>query len=386
MSVDTCAVKIHRPTPKRPAQSVPVAAGCLLPLKKRLYALDDEDADDTPEPVDFTLPTRVRAAKVSLTLSSASSIASCSSSSSSKHSPGSTHTSHSDTDSERHCDDDSQLPSDAKVSPSRPFVFDATAGSSLKSSPQHGGALPPASLLTAATLPHLYSSPWAAALNPLLQQQLLQAATFGGLYPFGLLHTPIPPIGVGGLSPAALGSGAAFSSTPSSLSPSPTKQTRTTTIAATSSELVKVKTEPADEAKCSSSDNAADRFTSSASPPSTNYVINPATGNKVRRNYKNTTKERRSEANARERTRVHTIGASFDQLRHLMPSLAADQKLSKLSILRISCKYILLLGAMVGKDYSEEQRGYSVAECIDMLNDTILAESKTKRQQQLTER
>ena len=39
------------------------------------------------------------------------------------------------------------------------------------------------------------------------------------------------------------------------------------------------------------------------------YVINPATGKRVRRNYKNMTSERRKEANARERSRVHTIGA-----------------------------------------------------------------------------
>jgi hypothetical protein len=312
----------------------------------------------------------VRAIKVSPS-SSASSTASCSSSSSSKHSPGSTHTAHSDTDSERHCDDDSQLPLDFKVSPLRSSFVDLP-GASSKLSP---GAFAPPSMLSAA-LPHLYSSPWTTALNPLLQQQLMQAASLSGLYPFGLLHPTVSLGGISGLSSAFAGNNL-LTSAPSATS-SPVKQAPNVVVSS-SDVAQRVKAEPLDEVVKSSS-TKAECESASSSPPPANYVINPATGNKVRRNYKNTTKERRSEANARERTRVHTIGASFDQLRHLMPSLSADQKLSKLSILRISCKYILLLGAMTGKDYSEEQRGYSVAECIDMLNDTILAESKAKRQ------
>jgi len=46
------------------------------------------------------------------------------------------------------------------------------------------------------------------------------------------------------------------------------------------------------------------------------YVINPVTGNKVRPSYKNMTVERRVEANARERTRVHTIGEFCQHMRH----------------------------------------------------------------------
>jgi nitrogen-specific signal transduction histidine kinase len=120
------------------------------------------------------------------------------------------------------------------------------------------------------------------------------------------------------------------------------------------------------------------------------YIINPATGkaylrcsstrvntgNRVRRNYKNMTAERRKEANARERSRVHVIGAAFERLRTQVPMVLADQKLSKLSVLRIACKYILLLGAMNGRDYSHDQQQYTVDECVCMLNDTIAHEAK----------
>lgn len=109
------------------------------------------------------------------------------------------------------------------------------------------------------------------------------------------------------------------------------------------------------------------------------YVINPATGNRVRRCYKNMTTERRMEANARERTRVHTIGAAFDRLRKMIPSLAHDQKLSKLSILRISCSYIMLLAAMNDLDYSADSQGYTIEECTEMLTETIISEAKFKR-------
>lgn len=50
--------------------------------------------------------------------------------------------------------------------------------------------------------------------------------------------------------------------------------------------------------------------------------------------YKNLTKERRLVANARERTRVHTISSAFEELRRQIPSYSCNQKLSKLAILR----------------------------------------------------
>ncbi|CAH2044107.1 unnamed protein product, partial [Iphiclides podalirius] len=68
------------------------------------------------------------------------------------------------------------------------------------------------------------------------------------------------------------------------------------------------------------------------------------------RNYKNMTRERRIEANARERTRVHTISAAFDTLRRAVPAYSHNQKLSKLSVLRIACAYISALSAAIEPD------------------------------------
>ncbi|VDD79840.1 unnamed protein product, partial [Mesocestoides corti] len=51
-------------------------------------------------------------------------------------------------------------------------------------------------------------------------------------------------------------------------------------------------------------------------------------------------------ANARERGRVHTIGAAFDALRRSVP-VSNECKLSKLSILRIAASYIETLTACI---------------------------------------
>ena len=95
----------------------------------------------------------------------------------------------------------------------------------------------------------------------------------------------------------------------------------------------------------SSSGGSAASTVGTEEPEDSEYVINPATGKRVRRNYKNMTMERRREANARERSRVHTIGAAFEKLRVLVPTTPPDDdgalqevKLSKLSVLRIACK------------------------------------------------
>jgi len=62
--------------------------------------------------------------------------------------------------------------------------------------------------------------------------------------------------------------------------------------------------------------------------------------------YKNMSRERRLIANARERTRVHTISTAFDALRQAIPTYSYNQKLSKLAILRIASSYIKSLSAM----------------------------------------
>lgn len=97
------------------------------------------------------------------------------------------------------------------------------------------------------------------------------------------------------------------------------------------------------------------------------------------RNYKNMTRERRIEANARERTRVHTISAAFDTLRQAIPSYSDTQKLSKLSILRVACSYILTLSRMTGLDYSEDQSAPSVASCLEEITRTIQTEGKARK-------
>lgn len=97
------------------------------------------------------------------------------------------------------------------------------------------------------------------------------------------------------------------------------------------------------------------------------------------RNYKNMTRERRIEANARERTRVHTISAAFDTLRHAIPAYSNSQKLSKLSVLRVACSYIMTLSRMAGEDYSPEQNQPSVAECLEEVTKTIQTEGKVRK-------
>ena len=97
------------------------------------------------------------------------------------------------------------------------------------------------------------------------------------------------------------------------------------------------------------------------------------------RNYKNMTRERRIEANARERSRVHTISAAYDTLRHAIPSYASTQKLSKLSVLRIACSYIMTLSRLAGEDFSADQSEPPVEECVDAVTRTIQTEGKLRR-------
>ncbi|XP_050318857.1 uncharacterized protein LOC126752234 [Bactrocera neohumeralis] len=97
------------------------------------------------------------------------------------------------------------------------------------------------------------------------------------------------------------------------------------------------------------------------------------------RNYKNMTRERRIEANARERTRVHTISAAYETLRRAVPSYSNAQKLSKLSVLRIACSYILTLSRMAGEDYSADGSEPSLADCFDAVTETIQTEGKIRK-------
>ncbi|GJQ80964.1 hypothetical protein Trydic_g4781 [Trypoxylus dichotomus] len=94
---------------------------------------------------------------------------------------------------------------------------------------------------------------------------------------------------------------------------------------------------------------------------------------KEQRNYKNMTRERRIEANARERTRVHTISAAFDTLRRAIPAYSHSQKLSKLSVLRVACSYIMTLSNMLQEDQSE------LKDCVEQVTKTIQREGKLRK-------
>ncbi|KYN18230.1 Protein atonal like protein 8 [Trachymyrmex cornetzi] len=104
------------------------------------------------------------------------------------------------------------------------------------------------------------------------------------------------------------------------------------------------------------------------------------------RNYKNMTRERRIEANARERTRVHTISAAFDTLRRAIPAYSHNQKLSKLSVLRIACSYIMTLSKVLDKDgevMATKSNGLTdLSSCVELVSRTIQTEGKLRKRKE----
>ena len=96
----------------------------------------------------------------------------------------------------------------------------------------------------------------------------------------------------------------------------------------------------------------------------------------VNRNYKNMTRERRMQANARERTRVHTISAAFESLRRAVPSFSHGQRLSKLSILRVASAYIMALGQLADEDGDHSA---SLTQCVDLCTKTLMTEGQMLR-------
>ncbi|XP_061835563.1 transcription factor atoh8 isoform X1 [Nerophis lumbriciformis] len=93
---------------------------------------------------------------------------------------------------------------------------------------------------------------------------------------------------------------------------------------------------------------------------------------------------RRLLANARERTRVHTISAAFEALRKqvrdtLVPCYSYGQKLSKLAILRIACNYILSLAQLAELDYSSDHNSQSFSQCVEQCTRTLQAEGRSKK-------
>ncbi|XP_061541685.1 transcription factor atoh8 [Phycodurus eques] len=88
---------------------------------------------------------------------------------------------------------------------------------------------------------------------------------------------------------------------------------------------------------------------------------------------------RRLLANARERTRVHTISAAFEALRKQVPCYSYGQKLSKLAILRIACNYILSLAQLAELDYSPDLGSQSFSQCVEQCTRTLQAEGRSKK-------
>ena len=105
------------------------------------------------------------------------------------------------------------------------------------------------------------------------------------------------------------------------------------------------------------------------------------------RNYKNLTRARRVEANARERQRVHTITAAFDTLQAAIPTdedssdgpNSSGVKLSKLSVIKIATAYIMALSRMAGYDYTEDQSAPSLESVIQHCQQTIINETRIKK-------
>ncbi|KRX20243.1 Protein atonal -like protein 8 [Trichinella nelsoni] len=87
---------------------------------------------------------------------------------------------------------------------------------------------------------------------------------------------------------------------------------------------------------------------------------------------------RRMVANFRERCRVHMISEAFESLRVALPTACPAQKLTKVSILRIASIYILLLGAMNGRDYSADQSKPTVDQLQQLLAETIYNETNLR--------
>lgn len=88
---------------------------------------------------------------------------------------------------------------------------------------------------------------------------------------------------------------------------------------------------------------------------------------------------RRMEANARERSRVHTISSAFENLRQVVPSYYNSYKLSKLGILRIACCYIESLNYLINEEAKTDDISIQFDEYVRKLAKTIAQESKMKQ-------
>ncbi|XP_067153301.1 transcription factor ATOH8 [Apteryx mantelli] len=117
-------------------------------------------------------------------------------------------------------------------------------------------------------------------------------------------------------------------------------------------------------------------------PPAASPRPRPAEAAGVSPEIKALQQTRRLLANARERTRVHTISAAFEALRKQVPCYSYGQKLSKLAILRIACNYILSLARLADLDYSADHSNMSFSECVEQCTRTLQAEGRSKKRKE----
>ncbi|KAF7285892.1 transcription factor 15-like isoform X2 [Rhynchophorus ferrugineus] len=90
-------------------------------------------------------------------------------------------------------------------------------------------------------------------------------------------------------------------------------------------------------------------------PENTNFMIktnNNQSSNKRRKTQNcgqdySTPLKQRSQANARERDRTHSVNTAFSTLRTLIPTEPKDRKLSKIETLRLASSYISHLGTQL---------------------------------------
>nr|AOP31959.1 atonal-like protein [Nematostella vectensis] len=94
--------------------------------------------------------------------------------------------------------------------------------------------------------------------------------------------------------------------------------------------------------------------------------------------WKHSNRSRRLIANARERSRIHTMSEAFESLRKAVPSYSQDQKLSKLAILRLATSYISALADLTESDTSAKSLKH-FAECVEQCTRALQAEGRAKR-------
>ena len=133
-----------------------------------------------------------------------------------------------------------------------------------------------------------------------------------------------------------------------------------------------------DNSSCGSSNRSSSppsghSMNKSSSSPSSGYQQKKSSAQDDNKYYKNMSRERRLIANARERTRVHTISTAFDALRQAIPTYSYNQKLSKLAILRIASAYIKSLSALNG-----DSVGNSFGQCVNECTKTLQMECRAR--------